>query len=137
MDFHFSKEEEMFRDQVRKFAQKELPPLVPRMENNEMPDEIRKKMADMGIYGIIFPREYGGLDGSYLLFVLALEEIAKILPALAIPFPCKYGSALISSMALFPKYTARAPRTILKGDTEMAIIPIIRDVRALLDWPLE
>ena len=34
MDFQLTREEEMFRDQVRRFAQKELPPLVPIMENN-------------------------------------------------------------------------------------------------------
>lgn len=90
MDFKFTKEEEMFRDQVQKFSKKELTPLVPIMENNEFPHEIRKKLADMGLYGIIFPKEYGGIDGSYLLFIIALEEIAKILPALAIHIQLQY-----------------------------------------------
>lgn len=80
----------MFRDEVRKFSQRELPPLVSRMENNEFPHEIRKKLADMGLYGIVFPKEYGGQDASYVLLVIALEEMAKILPALAIHIQLQY-----------------------------------------------
>jgi len=90
MDFKFDKETEMFKEGVRKFVQKELPPIVPIMENNEMPHEIRSKLGDMGLYGIIFPKEYGGLDASYLYLILALEEIAKVLPALAIHIQLQY-----------------------------------------------
>jgi butyryl-CoA dehydrogenase len=84
MDFNFTKEHEMFRAEVRKFVQRELPPLVPIMENNQFPHEIRKKMAEFGFYGILFPKEYGGQEGDYTMLVIAMEEIAKELPALAI-----------------------------------------------------
>jgi alkylation response protein AidB-like acyl-CoA dehydrogenase len=60
------------------------------MENNEFPHEIRQKLADIGLYGIIFPEEYGGQDASYMLLILALEEIAKILPGLAIHIQLQY-----------------------------------------------
>lgn len=93
MDFRLSKEEQLFKDQVRKFAQKELTPLVPIMERNEFPHEIRPKLADMGLYGIVFPKKYGGQAASWLFFVLALEEISKILPAIHIHLQLQYGFA--------------------------------------------
>ncbi len=90
MIFELSKEEEMFRNEMRRFVNKELPPLVPIMENNEMPHEIRGKLAEMGVYGTIFPEEYGGQDSSFMFFIIALEEIAKVLPALAIHVQLQY-----------------------------------------------
>jgi butyryl-CoA dehydrogenase len=90
MDFRFTEEQEMFRTEVRRFVQKELPPLVPIMEDNQFPHEIRKKLVDFGLYGIIFPKEYGGHEWGYTNLVIALEEIARELPAIAIHLQLQY-----------------------------------------------
>ncbi len=84
MDFSLTREQELFRTEVRKFAQKELVPLVPIMEDNQFPHPIRKRLADLGLYGLLFPERYGGTAQGYLMLALALEEIAKELPAIAI-----------------------------------------------------
>lgn len=84
MDFALTREQELFRAEVRRFAQKELVPLVPIMEDNQFPHSIRKKLADLGLYGLLFPERYGGTGQGYLMLALALEEIARELPAIAI-----------------------------------------------------
>ncbi|MFW9935836.1 MAG: acyl-CoA dehydrogenase family protein, partial [Candidatus Thorarchaeota archaeon] len=61
MDFEFSQEEQMFRETVRDFAQKEIRPYTREMdETGKMPKGLIKKMADLGLLGITIPEKYGG-----------------------------------------------------------------------------
>ncbi|MFX1576952.1 MAG: acyl-CoA dehydrogenase family protein [Promethearchaeota archaeon] len=86
MDFEFSQEEEMFRETVRDFAQKEIRPYTREMdEMGKMPKGLIKKMADLGLLGITIPEKYGGPGGNFMLACIAAEELARADLSIAIP----------------------------------------------------
>ncbi|HEY48595.1 MAG TPA: acyl-CoA dehydrogenase, partial [Dehalococcoidia bacterium] len=85
MDFNLTEQQEMFQRAVRRFAEKELPPLVDIMDKqNEFPHEIRPKLAEMNLYSIPFDPKYGGAGADHVSLTLAMEEVAKQLAPLAI-----------------------------------------------------
>jgi butyryl-CoA dehydrogenase len=85
VNFNLTEQQEMFQKEVRKFAEAELTPLVDIMDKqNDFPHEIRPKLAAMNLYGITFDPEYGGAGSDHVSLVLAMEEIAKVLAAIAI-----------------------------------------------------
>jgi len=85
LDFNLTDQQQIFKNSVKKFAEQELTPLVDIMDKeNTFPHEIRPKLAVMGLYGIPFDPEYGGSGADHVSLALALEEIAKVLAALAI-----------------------------------------------------
>jgi alkylation response protein AidB-like acyl-CoA dehydrogenase len=78
MDFDLSKEQKMIRNEVRNFAQKEIAPRAEEMERSgEYPYDIIKKMADLGLMGIPFSEEYGGMGGDWVGMHLCIEEISR------------------------------------------------------------
>ncbi len=86
MNFEFSPEEEMFRQTVRDFAQKEIRPHVREMDTKgQLPTGLVKKMADLGLLGITVPEKYGGPGGNFTLACIAAEELARADISLAIP----------------------------------------------------
>ncbi len=88
MDFSFTEEQQALKETARAFAQKELAPLASSLEaNNEpLPHDMVKRMAEMGFLGINIPEELGGLNLSNLDALIVLEELAKVSSAVA--FPC-------------------------------------------------
>jgi alkylation response protein AidB-like acyl-CoA dehydrogenase len=79
MDFKLTREQEMLRDMVRQFAETELAPLVPEFDaNKQLSKEIIKRMGELGLFGILAPREYGGTDMGHLAKTIMLEEISKV-----------------------------------------------------------
>ncbi len=79
MDFNLSKEELLVRQMYRSFAENEVKPLAQEVDEEErFPAETVKKMADLGMMGIYFPKEYGGQGGTYLSYVMAVEEMSKV-----------------------------------------------------------
>ena len=79
MDFGFNDEYKMIQKMYREFAEKEIKPLAEEIDENErFPKESVQKMADNGMLGIPFPEEYGGEEGDYLSYVLAVEELSKV-----------------------------------------------------------
>ncbi len=78
MDFDLTKEQQMIRQEVRKFARQEIAPRAEEMERTgEYPYDIMEKMADLGLMGIPFPEEYGGSGGDWVSMHLCIEEIAR------------------------------------------------------------
>lgn len=70
-------EEIEFRDEVRDFARKEIMPLAGQIDKEDhIPMDVRKKIAEKGWYGLLWPKEYGGYGGSIMKFCLASEQIA-------------------------------------------------------------
>jgi len=62
LNFEFTEEQNMFRDTIRDFGQKEIEPIVEEYEKKEdFPKELFPKLGDMGFLGIIYPEEYGGV----------------------------------------------------------------------------
>jgi alkylation response protein AidB-like acyl-CoA dehydrogenase len=79
MNFSLSEEHEMIRKMVRDFAKNEVEPTAAERDEEERFDmEIFKKMADLGLTGIPFPEEYGGIGSDYLAYCIAVEELSRV-----------------------------------------------------------
>lgn len=79
MNFELSEEQEMTRQMVRDFAEKEVRPgAAERDEKEEFDRSIFDKMAALGLTGIPFPEEYGGSGADYLSYVIAVEELSRV-----------------------------------------------------------
>ncbi len=85
MNFELTEDQQMLRDMIRSFAQNEIEPAAKQLEaKHEFPLEILKKLADLGVLGMTVPAEYGGMKTDYLSLMLAIEEISRVMPALAV-----------------------------------------------------
>jgi len=79
MDFVLSEEHQMIRKAAKDFAEQELlPGVIDRDEHQYFPEELIRKMADLGFMGMMVRTEYGGAGLDTLSYVLAMEEISKI-----------------------------------------------------------
>ncbi|GAA2099149.1 MULTISPECIES: acyl-CoA dehydrogenase family protein [Brevibacterium] len=78
-------EYESLRRTVAAFTDEEVAPVSAELDaRHEFPYELVAKMGDMGLFGLPFPEEYGGMGGDYFALCLALEEIARENQSLAI-----------------------------------------------------
>ncbi|QPP08712.1 acyl-CoA dehydrogenase [Streptomyces bathyalis] len=85
LDHRLSSEHEELRRTVEEFAQKAVAPKIGEFyERHEFPYEIVRQMGEMGLFGLPFPEEYGGMGGDYLALCLALEELARVDSSVAI-----------------------------------------------------
>ena len=79
IDFGLSEEQKMLRYNIREFAENEIAPIAQELdENEEFSIELTKKMADLGLFGIFVPEEYGGPGMNYLSYCIVVEELARI-----------------------------------------------------------
>ena len=70
---------------VRDFAQSVVAPVAARHDaEHSFPYEVVAGMADMGLFGLPFPEEWGGMGGDYFALCLALEELGKVDQSVAI-----------------------------------------------------
>ena len=78
MDFNLSQDQQFFRETIRSFVDKEIRPVVSELEKSgTYPDEIVKKMKDMGLFGILIPEEYGGQNLDMVSMSILFEEISR------------------------------------------------------------
>lgn len=85
MNFELTEEQRMIQKTVREFAQEVIAPGAERRdETTEFPEDIVKDLGEMGILGLPFPEEYGGVGADTVSFALAVEEIAKVDASLAL-----------------------------------------------------
>lgn len=85
MDFRLTEEQEALRASVREFAQEVVAPAIAEhYERHTFPYEIVRQMGKMGLFGLPFPEEYGGMGGDYFALCLALEELARVDSSVAI-----------------------------------------------------
>ncbi|UCG77042.1 MAG: acyl-CoA dehydrogenase family protein [Gemmatimonadota bacterium] len=69
----------MMRDMVREFAEAEIAPVAAELDESEaFPWENAAKMAELGLFGIPFEEEYGGVGMDLLASVIASEELARV-----------------------------------------------------------
>jgi alkylation response protein AidB-like acyl-CoA dehydrogenase len=79
IDFTFTEEQEMFRKAAQEFAETQVAPKVPEMEETgKVSEELVKAMAEAEMMALTIPEEYGGLDLGYTARLIALEEISKV-----------------------------------------------------------
>ncbi len=93
-----SDEQEAFRKAVREFAEKEIAPVAQKIDReNQMDMKLVKRAADLGLFGVPFPEEYGGGGGDDLSLVIATEEIARFSAA----FSAVVGATYLVSTPIF------------------------------------
>ncbi|MFC5909546.1 acyl-CoA dehydrogenase family protein [Streptacidiphilus monticola] len=85
MDHRLDPEHEELRRTVAEFAHDVVAPKIGEYyEHDEFPYEIVREMGRMGLFGLPYPEEYGGMGGDYFALCLALEELARVDSSVAI-----------------------------------------------------
>ncbi|KAB8171162.1 acyl-CoA dehydrogenase [Streptomyces sp. 3MP-14] len=85
LDHRLTPEHEELRRTVEAFAHDVVAPKIGGFyERHEFPYDIVREMGRMGLFGLPFPEEYGGMGGDYLALCLAIEELARVDSSVAI-----------------------------------------------------
>jgi len=85
VDFGLNEEHEALRQTVREFARDVVAPVIGEYyEKHAFPYEIVHQMGKMGLFGLPFPEEFGGMGGDYFALCVALEELARVDSSVAI-----------------------------------------------------
>ncbi len=78
MNFALTEEQQMVKDQVTRFAETEIKPIAAELDRTHRhPEEICRKLGDMGIMGVAIPTEYGGAGMDNVTYVFAMIAISK------------------------------------------------------------
>ncbi|WP_080843810.1 acyl-CoA dehydrogenase [Cytobacillus gottheilii] len=100
MNFKLSEEHEMIRKMVRDFARNEVSPTAAERDEEERFDrELFDKMAELGLTGIPWPEEYGGIGSDYLAYCIAVEELSRVCASTGVTLSAH------TSLAGWPIYT--------------------------------
>ena len=79
MNFELTEEQQMIRDTVRDFAEREIKPVAHELdEKAEFSYDITAKMGELGLFGMYLPEKYGGQGLDTLSYIIAVEELARI-----------------------------------------------------------
>jgi butyryl-CoA dehydrogenase len=85
MNFELSEQQKLLRQTIRDFACAEIAPgAKQRDESAHFPHELIPKIADLGLFGVMVPEEYGGAGLDALSFAIIIEEIARVDAAVAL-----------------------------------------------------
>src|SRR5947208_16641090 len=79
MDFELTEEQLQMKMSVREFAEAEIAPHVLEWdEAQHFPIELKPKLAELGLLGVLFPEEYGGAGMGYVEYATIIEELSRI-----------------------------------------------------------
>lgn len=79
MNFDLSPEQELIRNTVRDFAEREIKPVAQELdEKGEFSYDLTKKMGELGLFGMNIPESYGGQGLDTLSYIIAVEELARV-----------------------------------------------------------
>ncbi|MFE0044983.1 acyl-CoA dehydrogenase family protein [Streptomyces albireticuli] len=113
LDHRLTPEHEELRRTVEEFAHDVVAPKIGEFyERHEFPYEIVREMGRMGLFGLPFPEEYGGMGGDYLALGLALEELARVDSSVAITLE---AGVSLGAMPVFRFGTEEQKRQWLPG----------------------
>jgi short-chain 2-methylacyl-CoA dehydrogenase len=113
MDHRLGPEHEELRKTVEQFARDAVAPVIgDYYERGEFPYDLVATMGRMGLFGLPFPEEYGGMGGDYLALSLALEELARVDSSVAITLEAGVG---LGAMPIFRFGTEAQKRQWLPG----------------------
>ena len=85
ISYMLDEEHQALRDTVGEFAREVVQPVIGGYyERAEFPYDLIARMAKLGLFGLPFPAEYGGMDGDLFALGLALEELARVDSSVAI-----------------------------------------------------
>lgn len=124
MDFNLTKEQEEFKNNIRKFLQKEAPKELMRKLDEEKiyPEEIFAKMAEAGYRALPVPEEYGGLGRNFSDVALLLEELGRCSLALCTLYitTCVFGTYSLLLFGSEEQKKEYLPK-IAKGELKFAL----------------
>ena len=79
MNFELSDEQQMIRDTVRDFAEREVKPVAGELDKKgEFSYDLTKKLGELGLFGMNVPEQYGGQGMDTLSYIIAVEELARV-----------------------------------------------------------
>ncbi len=79
MEFDLTRQQEMIRKEVRKFAESEIAPVAGQLDETEtFSVELTKKMGEIGLFGMFVSEAYGGQELDYISYIIGVEEIARV-----------------------------------------------------------
>lgn len=79
MNFELNEEQKQIKYSIREFAESEIRPYVMEWdEAQHFPVELRPKLAELGLMGILFPEEYGGAGMGYVEYATIIEELGRV-----------------------------------------------------------
>lgn len=79
MNFELTEEQELIRQTVRDFAEREIKPLAQELdEKGEFSEELTRKIGELGLFGMYLPEKYGGQGLDTLSYIIAVEEMARV-----------------------------------------------------------
>jgi alkylation response protein AidB-like acyl-CoA dehydrogenase len=111
MDYRLDDEHETLRKTVEEFARDVVAPQAERLDaDEEFPYDIVRQMGEMGLFGLPFPEEYGGMGGDYFALCLALEELARVDSSVAITLE---AAVSLGAMPIYRFGTEEQKRTWL------------------------
>jgi butyryl-CoA dehydrogenase len=95
LDFSLNEEQKMLRAMVRDFAAREVEPAAARIDDTEVvPDGLVARMAELGLFGLTVPEEYGGSGKGKTEFCIAIEELCRASAAVAAIFRVSLSLAI-------------------------------------------
>ncbi len=79
MNFDLTEEQNLIRQTVRDFAEREIKPIAQELdEKAEFSYELTAKMGELGLFGMYLPEKYGGQGMDTLSYIIAVEELARV-----------------------------------------------------------
>ena len=79
MNFDLTEEQELIRQTVRDFAEREIKPIAQELdEKAEFSYELTQKIGELGLFGMYLPEKYGGQGMDTLSYIIAVEELARV-----------------------------------------------------------
>jgi len=79
LNFDLTEEQNLLRQAVRDFAEKEISPVIQNLdEREEFSVELTLKMGHLGLLGCFVPEKYGGSNMGYISYIIAVEELARV-----------------------------------------------------------
>ena len=85
LDTRLTDEQQSLRKTVEEFANEVVAPVAAHHDRTAtFPYDVVRQMGEMGLFGLPFPEQYGGMGGDYFTLCLALEELARVDQSVAI-----------------------------------------------------
>ncbi len=79
MDFELTEEQNLTRQAIRDFAEREIAPVARELDEKEhFSIELTQKMAELGLLGCFVPEKYGGSNMGYISYIIVVEELARV-----------------------------------------------------------
>ncbi len=92
MSWELTEEHEMLRTMVREFAEGEIEPHAARWDiDHHFPVDVVRQMGELGLFGIVFPEEYGGAGGDFASLCVAIEELGRVDQSMGITLSAGVG----------------------------------------------